>query len=131
MLTALALSATLLGLQIGQQTWGPPPCGVPHVEVATPEGFDSEPLAWAEPDKCVIVMNANEHIYTRAKRCSVIVHEYLHLRFPDRPHSTNPRSVFYSEDMMFEGTVDGRWVVSQAYKPCNESESYPYASKHR
>ena len=57
--TALGLSGTMAGMYVGQQVWGTPACGQPHVEVSTPTEYGAAygsvnfgdagaPLAWAD-----------------------------------------------------------------------------------
>jgi hypothetical protein len=130
---AHALTGTDAGLYVGEQVWGKPACGQPHVEVSTPTEYeaahpaaefgDSVPLAWADETRCVIVINreyARLSIRTAVKRCHVIVHEWGHLT--GREHSENPRSVMYGDDVVTEGRERVgkrvRWVTSGAFKPC-------------
>jgi hypothetical protein len=125
------------GLFVGQQVWGAPACGDPHVEVSTPADYERdhgtgnfaspEPLAWADVNRCVIVINAEvvdgryAEIHTAQKRCHVIVHEWGHL--VGEEHVNNPRSVMYGHDNVSEGW--GRfgkkrphWEAFGAFKPC-------------
>jgi hypothetical protein len=127
-----SISGDRAGLIVGEQVWGAPACGQPRVEVSTPSdyeaaygtgAFDTEPLAWADETRCVVVINrelARIEIRTAAKRCHVIVHEWGHLA--GREHSENPRSVMYGEDVVAESREKvgrrWRWVTSGAFKPC-------------
>jgi hypothetical protein len=130
---AYALTGTAAGVQVGEQVWGTPACGQPHVEVSTPTEYkaahpsaefgDSVPLAWADETRCVIVLNrdyARLSIKTAVKRCHVIVHEWGHLT--GHEHSENPRSVMYGDDVVTEGRERVgrrvRWVTVGAFKPC-------------
>lgn len=124
----------MAGTYVGKQVWGMPACGQPHVEVSTPGEYlalygttvlDGYPLAWADANRCVIVINrdlARIEIRTPAKRCHVIVHEWGHLA--GREHSTNLRSVMYGEDVVEESLsrervgAPWRWTTARAFKPC-------------
>lgn len=143
-LSALALatstSGTEAGMRVAQATWGTPACGHPHVEAVTPAQYMRErsgtwikgqPEAWADENLCVIAINPNWKIYTAAKRCHVIVHEWGHLagfsdpsNVKDPLHSSNPRSVMYATDLVNEGTIFSKmgkgtvWVSSGAFKSC-------------
>lgn len=131
---ALATSGTMAGMAVALQTWRMPPCGQPHVEVATPAEYGRAhgtanfggviPLAWADESRCVIVINrtlAPTMINTAVKRCHVIVHEWGHLAGHD--HSENQRSVMFGGDTVSEsrewlGRHRWRWVVGGAFRPC-------------
>lgn len=137
---AQALSGTQAGLAVGLMVWGTPACGLPHVEISTPAeylkahgtgNFDGDPEAWADEDRCVIVLNPHYTIHTAVRRCHVIVHEWGHLagyrdqsNKTDPDHSDNPRSVMYAEDLVVEGRERTgkrwRWVAGGAFKPCYE-----------
>lgn len=128
--TAGAASGTAAGLFVGRTVFGMPACGQPHVETSTPEDyeaehgtgvFDGEPEAWADEERCTIVINPRYKLRTAVKRCHVIVHEWGHLA--GREHSENPRSVMYAEDLVAEGLERlgrgrSRWVAAGAFRPC-------------
>lgn len=131
--TASAAVDDRKAFRVAERTWGVPPCGQPTVESRTPEQyqqahgtgyFESNPLAWADESRCVIVINsdlARLAIRTAAKRCHVIVHEWGHLA--GREHSTNPRSVMYEGDNVTEGRVrvvraGWQWKAAGAFKLC-------------
>lgn len=126
---AHAASRDEAGKFVAERTWGTPSCGTPSVESSTPKAyqaahgsgyFESDPIAWADENRCVIVINADATIRTAAKRCHVIVHEWGHLA--GRAHSKNPRSVMYEEDMVSESVLHSkgkrRWTASGAFAPC-------------
>jgi hypothetical protein len=136
---ASAATGTEAGLYVGQTVWGAPACGQPHVEVSTPAeyleahgtgAFTGDPEAWADENRCAIVINPDFTIHTATKRCHVIVHEWGHLagfRDPsnaaDPSHSDNPHSVMYGEDLVSENRVRYskrrvRWEAGGAFKPC-------------
>lgn len=136
---ASAASGTAAGLYVAQDVWGKPACGVPRVETSTPADylrdhatgeFLLEPVAWADENRCVIVINANFTIRTPVKRCHVIAHEWGHLagfRDPsnvdDPEHSANPRSLMFGHDPVHEirervGRKRWRWVADGAFRPC-------------
>jgi hypothetical protein len=135
--TLALIPATVTGdlhaLSVAEQAFGRPPCGIPRVEVSTPARYqrahgtayfdDGEPLAWADEDRCAIVINPNVArlaVRTAVKRCHVIVHEWGHLA--GREHSENPRSVMFGEDFIIESRerVGKRWVwrTGGAFRPC-------------
>lgn len=137
--SASAASGTTAGLYVAQVTWGKPACGTPRVETSTPADylqahgtgeFLIEPLAWADENRCVIVINPNFTIRTAVKRCHVIVHEYGHLagyrdesNTADPEHSDNARSVMFGHDEVNEirervGRKRWRWVADGAFRPC-------------
>jgi hypothetical protein len=130
---AFALSGTEAGMRVGEQVWGAAACGQPHVEVSTPTEYEDtygtgefengSPLAWADENRCVIVINRNLakiEIRTAAKRCHVIVHEWGLLT--GHEHSENTRSVMYGEDLVAESREKigrrWRWVTAGAFRPC-------------
>jgi hypothetical protein len=136
---ALAMPGDPAGLYVGQQVWGTPACGQPHVETSTPAAylaahgtglFDGDPEAWADESRCVIILNPQWTTHSAAKRCHVIVHEWGHLagyRDPsntaDPEHSDNPRSVMYADDLIGESKVRigkhrWRWEADSAFRPC-------------
>jgi hypothetical protein len=127
--SASAATGDRAAFYVAKQTWGEPDCGQPRLEVSTPAEyvrahgtgeFDSEPEAWADEDRCVIVLNPQLTIRTAVRRCHIIVHEWGHLA--GREHSQNPRSVMFGEDDVTESRlqVKRRWVweASGAFRPC-------------
>jgi hypothetical protein len=128
-------------MTIAQAKWGTPTCGQPQLLVRAPSAYEREyatslngrsPVAWADVDHCAIIVNPEYRIYTAARRCHVIVHEWGHLagyRDPantaDPLHSRDPRSVMYARDEIsetprFRGRGHAQWVAVGAYPPCYE-----------
>lgn len=128
--SAQAAPGERAGMTTAQRVWGTPPCGTPHVEVSTPAAyqaahgtgyFAAEPDAWADEQRCAIVINPTWKIRTAVKRCHIILHEWGHLKGYE--HSDDYKDVMYADLSVVGESVlrDGkkrRWTAVGAFKPC-------------
>ena len=86
--------AAEVGIVLGEQVFGPLPCGAPSLERIEFIGVDT--LAGADTDACQILLNATyAPQMTAAMRCTLVLHEYGHLA--GHEHSDRRDSVMFAE----------------------------------
>jgi hypothetical protein len=88
------------------------PAQAEHLRTAT---------AWADPERCAVVVNERTRFRTQWRHCHVIAHEWGHLAGYE--HSFDPASLMYDSELGMEGKIlrpgrRAKWVADGFYGPC-------------
>jgi hypothetical protein len=89
--------------QVARDTFGLPTCGEPRIIRRDPLTYAGgaqadwlrDATAWADPERCAVVLSSRVKIHTRWRWCHVVAHEWGHLAGYE--HSIEPF------DLMYEG----------------------------
>jgi hypothetical protein len=105
--------------EVAERTFRTPACGEPEIIRRDPLTYAPEQAdalraatAWADPERCAIVLNRNERIHTSWRFCHIVTHEWGHLVLGgDEAHSDDPADVMFPYVLGVEGKIKrrGRW----------------------